>query len=422
MTVVLRRIDVHKLDELRRAPVDAEALATAREVLESVRTGGDAAVRAAAERFGELPPDAPLVLEERELARALEATPSDERALLERATERIRAFAHGQRASIEDVALPIPGGRAGHSVTPIDRVACYAPGGRYPLPSSVLMTVVTARVAGVAEVWVASPKPARIVLAAAAVAGADALLAAGGPHAIGALAYGTESVPAVDLIAGPGSKWVSAAKQLVYGHCGIDMIAGPTELVLLCDDSADPGIVAADMLAQAEHAPDARPVLVATHAPLVAAVERELEAQLETLPTAEVARLALANGFAVVCDDVEQALAAADALASEHLSLHVREADRLAARPRHYGAIFIGQGAAEVFGDYGAGPNHVLPTAGAARYASGLSVLSFLRVRPWMRIDDPAGAAELCHDAAAFARLEGLEAHARAAERRRGGG
>ena len=417
MSTLLRRVDPHKL-ESPSTPVDDETLASARRIVDEVRAGGDAAVRACAERFGELEPADPLVIEERALSRAADGLARDERALLERMAERVRAFAHGQRAALEDVTLPIPGGRVGHSITPIDRVGCYAPGGRYPLPSSVIMTAMTARVAGVAEVWVASPRPRPIMLAAAAIAGADAFLAAGGAHAVAALAYGTESVPAVDLIVGPGSQWVSAAKQLVFGRCGIDMLAGPTELVVLADDAADPALVAADLLAQAEHAPDARPMLVTTGSGVANAVEAELESQLATLPTAAVAREALRGGFVVECDGVEDGLAVCDALAPEHLALHVRAADRLASRPRHYGALFVGAGASEVLGDYGAGPNHVLPTGGAARYVGGLSVLQFLRMRTWMRIDDPVAAEELSRDAAALARIEGLEAHARAAERR----
>jgi phosphoribosyl-ATP pyrophosphohydrolase/phosphoribosyl-AMP cyclohydrolase/histidinol dehydrogenase len=282
------------------------------------------------------------------------------------------------------------------------------------------MTAVTARAAGVREVWVASPRPAPITLAAAAVAGADALLAAGGAHAIAALAYGIGGSPPCDVVVGPGNRWVTAAKKLVAGDVGIDMLAGPSELVVLADRSADPELVAADLLAQAEHDPDALPILVATDAGLADAVDAALARQLDGLPTRDTAAAALANGFAVVVDGLDEAVAVCDRLAPEHLQVLTEDADGVAARLAHWGGLFIGAGSAEVFGDYGIGPNHTLPTGGVARFKGGLSVLDFLRVRTWLRMEGPADGAVLS-DAAALARLEGLEAHARAAERRRDG-
>jgi len=277
------------------------------------------------------------------------------------------------------------------------------------------MTAVTAKVAGVREVWVASPKPARLVLAAAAVAGADAVLAVGGAQAIAALAYGAGPIPACDVVVGPGNRFVTAAKQLVSGTVGIDMLAGPSELVVFADASADPGLVAADLLAQAEHDPEALPVLVTLDPRLPARVEAELHRQLADLPTAAVARAALGNGGVVLVATVHEGIAVCDAIAPEHLQLVLESAAAVAPRLSHYGALFIGAGAREVLGDYGVGPNHVLPTGGTARWAAGLSVLTFLRLRTWLRVDGPA-ADPLRADAAWFGRAEGLEAHARAAE------
>jgi phosphoribosyl-ATP pyrophosphohydrolase/phosphoribosyl-AMP cyclohydrolase/histidinol dehydrogenase len=327
-------------------------------------------------------------------------------------------FAEGQRASLGPYRTNIPGGTAGHSIAAVERAGCYAPGGRYPLPSSLLMTALTARAAGVAEVWVASPRPGQMMLAAAALADVDGLLRVGGAQAIFALAYGAGPVPACDMVVGPGNAWVSAAKQLVAGRVGIDTIAGPSELVVLADGSADTGIVAADLLAQAEHDPQAIPVLVTTSEAMARGVEVELSRQLATLPTADVAMAALTNGGIVVVTDLAAAIAACDLLAPEHLELHVADAESVSPRLRHYGAIFMGESAAEVLGDYGAGPNHVLPTGRASRFTGGLSVLSFLRVRTWMAIHDRAGARELIQDAAWLGRVEGLEGHARSAERR----
>jgi histidinol dehydrogenase len=406
--------------ERRADVVPAEALRVAAEIVEEVRTHGEPALRRFAERFGDLAPGEPLVHGRAALERALASLPAEARERLERVAARIRGFAEAQRAALHEMSVPVPGGAAGHWIAPLERAGCYAPGGRYPLPSSVLMTAVPARVAGVSEVWVASPDPRPLTLAAAAAAGADGLLAAGGAQAIAALAYGAGAVPACDIVVGPGNRYVTAAKQLIAGRVAIDMLAGPSELTVLADASADPGMVAADLLAQAEHDPDAVPVLVSPDAGLIEAVERELARQLETLPTAEIARAALLNGGAILVADLDAGIAACDRLAPEHLELIVADADRLAPRLRHYGALFIGAGAAEVLGDYGAGPNHVLPTGRTARSAGGLSVLSFLRVRTWLRIDEPQAARPLAEDAAWFGRVEGLEAHARSAERRAG--
>ncbi|MGB0331886.1 MAG: histidinol dehydrogenase, partial [Planctomycetota bacterium] len=317
---------------------------------------------------------------------------------------------------LSDLEVSVPGGRAGHEVVPIEAAGCYAPGGRYPLPSSVLMTAVTGRAAGVERVVVASPNPRPIVVAAAAIAGADSLLTVGGAQAIAALAYGVPGVTdPVNVIVGPGNRWVTAAKQYVFGDVGIDLPAGPSELVVLADASANPGLIAADLLAQAEHDPDARPALVTTEASLLPEVEAELQRQLRTLDTKAVASQALAASFAAVAPSMDAALGAVDRLAPEHLQLCVEDPDAARRRLKHHGASFLGEGSAEVFGDYGVGPNHVLPTGGAARYSGGLSVFNFLRIRTWLRLDDPSLVAA---DVEALAREERLTGHARAAAAR----
>jgi phosphoribosyl-ATP pyrophosphohydrolase/phosphoribosyl-AMP cyclohydrolase/histidinol dehydrogenase len=232
------------------------------------------------------------------------------------------------------------------------------------------------------------------------------------------LAYGTESIPACDVIVGPGNKWVTAAKKIVSGQVGIDMLAGPSELLVLADESADAQTVAADLLAQAEHDVDAVPILVSTDEGLIGRVEAALAEQLAVLPTAATAGAALKNGCAVLCSGVDEAIAVADALAPEHLEVITRDAVSVAGRLKHYGGLFIGSATAEVFGDYGVGPNHVLPTGGTARFTGGLSVLAFLRVRTWLRMDEGAGARGVALDAARLGRIEGLEGHSRSAERR----
>jgi len=417
-TRLLRERSVAELLSRRGNGVSPEALAVAAPIVEAVRVRGEAALREHAERFGDVDRGGPLFIDQSMLARALDALPAADRARLERVAGRIRTFAEAQRRALDNVTVTVPGGTAGHWIAPLERAGCYAPGGRYPLPSSVLMTAVTAKTAGVEQIWVASPKPQPITLAAAALAGADGVLAAGGAHAIAALAFGAGPLPACDVVVGPGNRYVAAAKQLVGGRVAIDMLAGPSELVIFADRTANPAAIAADLLAQAEHDTDAVPILVALDPALADRVEAELSRQLATLPTAAVARAALANGGVVNMASVEEGIAACDALAPEHLELFLDGADRVAPRLAHFGALFIGPASAEVLGDYGVGPNHVLPTGGTARSKGGLSVYTFLRVRTWLRIDDGAAARPLVEDAAWFGRVEGLEGHARSAERR----
>ncbi len=404
---------------LQPEAVDAAALADAGEIIEAVRSRGEAALREFAQRFGEIDAGDPLLLGRHDMqAAASRLDPQDLRAI-ESAAERIEAFARVQRGSLSPVEVPVPGGVAGHTIEPVASAGCYAPGGRYPLPSSVLMTAIPARVAGVERVVVASPRPADATLAAAMVAGADQLLCVGGAQAIAALAFGLPSLDPVDFICGPGNRWVTAAKKIVHGRVGIDMLAGPSELAVIADSSADPAMIASDLLAQAEHDVAARPILIAVGAEAPALVERirqQVIAQLTTLPTEATAREAFANSFAVCVERSEEAAAIADRLAPEHLQILTQDADALAARVRHAGAIFIGTASAEVFGDYGAGPNHTLPTGATARFSAGLSVFSFLRVRTYLNMKHAP--AELIGETARLARLEGLEAHARAAEAR----
>ncbi len=415
--MTLRRIAAADIARTRFDPIDEPTRAGAAAILADVRSGGEAAVRKHAERLGDVKAGEPLLIGPDALAAALASLPKDDRATLERTAERIQRFAELQKRSLTAVEMPVDGGKAGHEVRPMRAAGCYAPGGRFPLPSSVLMTAVTARVAGVTDVIVASPKPTQVTLAAAAVARADALLAVGGAQAIATFTYGAGLIAPRDVIAGPGNRWVTAAKQLVAGVVAIDMLAGPSELVVIADDSAKAEIIAADLLAQAEHDDDALPVLITTSVELADAVDQALERQLATLPTRATASAALKNGFCVLARDFDEAAAASDVLAPEHLELQVRDIDGLRGKLNAYGALFIGSAAAEVFGDYGVGPNHVLPTGGSARFTGGLSVLTFLRVRTWLAMDGASG--QLIDDVARLARLEGLEAHARAAEKRR---
>ncbi len=415
MSKWLRQLD--SVPEARRRPIEPATLADASRIVEDVRMRGETGLREHGERHGDLVPGQQIVFGRAHLERALGDVSQAERDLLERVAGRIRHFATEQRKGLVDLDVAVTGGRAGHRWVPVSTVGAYAPGGLHPLPSSVLMTVTPARVAGVETVWAASPRPTPVTLAAAAVAGADGLLALGGAQAIAALAFGTLS-PACDLIVGPGNKWVTAAKKYLYGEIGIDGLAGPSEILVIADESADPELVAADLLAQAEHDTEALPALITISESLADQVEQAIGRQLADLPTSDTASAALGNGFVMVVGSLSEAAELANELAPEHLALHVDDASGLADSLRSYGSMFVGGGSAEAFADYGVGPNHVLPTGRGARYQSGLSVLTFLRSPTWTRLDDPAA---LVGDTVQLARLEGLEAHARAARMRSGG-
>ena len=417
---MLRRLETHEIPMIRRDPVDPKARTIAEPIVEAVRTEGEAAVRRYAEQFGELAPGAKMVYtREAEMLEAYQSISVGERACLERTATRIKSFAAAQRSTITPVTVPIPGGEAGHTVEAVEAAGCYAPGGRYPLPSTVLMTGVTARVAGCGRVVVASPRPSKVTLAAAYIAGVDVLLPVGGAHAIAALAYGLEGVlEACDAVVGPGNQFVTAAKSLVAGRVAIDMLAGPSECLVIADDSADASVVAKDLLAQAEHDPQALPALICLSETFAAAVDAELALQLETLPTADIASVSLKNGYSVVVESIADAASISDRLAVEHVELHLTRAMEFGMKLKHYGGLFVGSGAAEVLGDYGAGPNHTLPTGGTARSMGGLSVMTFLRVRTWMRVDDRLAAAQMTADAVMLGELEGLHGHAAAARAR----
>ncbi len=417
---MLRIVERQNIGVARKESIDPAALLLAQEILESVRDEGEAAVRRYAEQFGDLTSEGQLFYSKEELQAALDSLADADRLVLERTALRIETFAKAQLESLREFSLSSKTGKMGQRITALDSAACYAPAGRYPLPSSVLMTACTARVAGVATVTVISPKPSVEILAAAAIAGADQLLAVGGAQGIAAAAYGLQDLRQADVIVGPGNKFVTAAKKLLAGEIRIDMLAGPSELLILADSSANPAFIAADLLAQAEHDEDAVPMLICTEATMVTKVLGELEEQLQTLSTAAVAKEALErNGFAFIAESMEEAIAVCNTIAPEHLQVMTMDPDSIASRLKNYGALFLGEQTAEVFGDYGAGPNHVLPTEGTARTTSGLSVLNFLRIHTWLQISEDGNCAELIDDAVALARMEGLEAHARAAEQRR---
>ncbi len=384
-------------------------------ILRDIRARGDDAVAEYTRRFDQRePPYEVSRARWDELAAKVEPRV---KAALQHAAHRIRAF-HEHQAE-PDVDVMLDGVRLELRVTPLARVGLYVPGGTARYPSSVLMTAIPAKVAGVADVIMVTPGASAEAMLAARLAGVDRVFELGGAQAIGALAYGTASVPRVDKIVGPGNAWVASAKRQVYGEVDIDSIAGPSEVLIVADHEAPAAWVAADLLAQAEHDREARAILVTTSSALAAAVAREVEAQLATLPRRAIAEHSIQHhGAAVIVDTIEDAIVFANKYAPEHLELDVVDARSVAARCTTAGAIFVGRWSSEAAGDYVAGANHVLPTGGAARYASPLGVYDFRKRTSLIEYSQAAAVAH-ADEIAALAACEGLDAHARSALRRK---
>lgn len=423
MTTVEEVPDV-VLESIKR--VFGEALtpeAAVARLLADVRVRGDMALREWTMRIDGVTLDAPEV-PRTEWETAYRALDADLRAALEVSTERIRDF-HA-RQPIPNWTTDAMGGMLGQRLVPLERVGIYVPGGTAPLPSSLLMAAVPARVAGVDEVVICTPADRQtgrispLTLAAAHIAGVDRVYALGGALAVAALAFGTESVPRVDKVVGAGSLFTTIAKRQVYGIVGLDGLYGPTETIIIADDSANPAWVAADLLAQAEHDVLATAILLTPSRPLAEAVQAEVERQTASLSRAEVIRTSLAGqGGIVLTSDLATAVRLADQFAPEHLCLSVAEPEVWIDKIRNAGGIFVGEYSFEVLGDYVAGPSHVMPTEGSARYASPLSVADFVKRISLVALNASAGA-RLSASAAILARGEGLTAHAGAAERRLG--
>lgn len=400
---------------------DAEVNRIAAEILERVRREGDAALlELTAELDGvDAAAVADLAIDPAELQASFSALPALERDALQVAADRIRAYHERQLSepfSFEDDY----GNRLGNRVLPLDRVGVYVPGGQAAYPSTVLMTVIPARVAGVEDVIVTVPSPDgvrnQLVLAALYVAGVEQVYTLGGAQAIGALAFGTETISKVDKIVGPGGAFVAAAKRLVFGPVGIDLIAGPSEILIIADGSTSPRWAALDLFSQAEHDATAQAMLLSPDAEFIDAVQNEMQELIGSMGREAIIRRSLADRGALIrTRDLAEAVEISNDIAPEHLELAVSDPDALLAAVRHAGAIFLGAHAGETLGDYAAGPSHVLPTFGTARYASPLGVYDFQK-RSSVIACSPAGAEALGRIASVLARGEGLDAHARAAE------
>jgi histidinol dehydrogenase/sulfopropanediol 3-dehydrogenase len=411
------RIEYIKAPQSIPAADDARVRDTVAKIMADVAARGDAALREYSKQFDGVELEQLRVSDE-DIEAARQACDDELIEGAQFALERITAFAQAQLATMQPLEIEtMPGVHLGHRLIPLRRVGAYVPGGRYPLLSSPLMAIIPAKVAGVEEIHVCTPpKVHPAVLYAAHLAGATHIYRVGGAQAIAALTFGTETIPHVDKICGPGNMYVNEAKRQAIGHVGIDQLAGPSEIFVLADDTADPKIVAADLLAQAEHDPETRVGLITTSRRVAEATLREIERQLEILSTAQVAGASWQKrGEIVLCRDEADMILYSDHVAAEHLQVHTADAEALSAQLRNYGSLFIGQDASVVYSDKVSGTNHILPTGGAAHYTGGVWVGTFLKVCTHQRIER-GGVEVLAHYATRQSAREGLEGHRKAAE------
>ncbi|HAV1867255.1 TPA: histidinol dehydrogenase [Enterobacter hormaechei subsp. steigerwaltii] len=386
-------------------------------IIERVKTEGDTALRAFSQQFDHVVP-AQFEVSEQEIAEALEGMDAQTRRDSEFAINQVRRFAQAQLATMLPLEVEtLPGVHLGHRIIPVQTVGCYVPGGRYPILSAPVMSIVPATVAGCEQIIACLPPGAHpAMIAVCHLAGAHRIFKVGGAQAIAAMAWGTESIPSVDKIVGPGNAFVNEAKRQVFGRVGIDALAGPSEIFTIADDSADPRILAADMLAQAEHDIHTRVGLATTSRDIAERTLAEVERQLASLPTAATAGEAWRRqGEIVLCEDVAQLIAFADHMATEHLQVHTRDPHATAAKIRNYGSLFIGQNASVVFSDKCCGTNHTLPTMAAARYTGGLWVGAYVKICTHQWIDEQ-GIPAIAQPAIRQSRTEGMQGHRRAAE------
>jgi histidinol dehydrogenase len=409
------------IDTQCRSSLDASASSVERaveksvqDILNLVKTDGDNALNALAQKFGD-PLREDYALSTTEVASRLETLHPDNKAIIDIAANNIRTFAEATRNALADFTVRQPGYDVGLQFVPVESAVCYVPGGRYPLPSTALMTGLSAQAAGVPNIYLTGPKLSPEILYAGQLAGIHTFFELGGAQAVAAFAFGTQSIPRVDILVGPGNAYVTEAKRQVQGLMGIDLLAGPSEVTIIADETADPKHLAWDMLAQAEHDPHARSFLFTNSSALAQAVDEQLKTILATpsyaFPT--FIHESLQNSVIGVVANLEEAVALTNTVAPEHLELHIASPEAIQAQLKHYGALFIGHAGCVAFGDYAAGPNHTLPTARRARFQGGLTPLTFLRPQSWLKAtDDVQALAQLTHD---FARLEGLDAHAESA-------
>ncbi len=414
---MLNKVSWIKRPQGQDAQADRSLTEKVSAIIERVKTEGDTALRAFSQQFDKVVP-AQFEVSEQEIAEALEGMDAQTRRDSEFAINQVRRFAQAQLATMQPLEVEtLPGVHLGHRIIPVQTVGCYVPGGRYPILSAPVMSIVPATVAGCEQIIACLPPGAHpAMIAVCHLAGAHRIFKVGGAQAIAAMAWGTESIPSVDKIVGPGNAFVNEAKRQVFGRVGIDALAGPSEIFTIADDSADPRILAADMLAQAEHDIHTRVGLATTSRDIAERTLAEVERQLATLPTAATAGEAWRRqGEIVLCEDEAQLIAFADHMATEHLQVHTRDPHATAAKIRNYGSLFIGQNASVVFSDKCCGTNHTLPTMAAARYTGGLWVGAYVKICTHQWIDEQ-GIPAIAEPAIRQSRTEGMQGHRRAAE------
>jgi histidinol dehydrogenase len=413
------------LDDLLRwdSSDDAKVLESTSQIIVAIRQEGDAALLSCTEKYdGWACKAANLTVPTEQLQLAWESLPQQQKDALSLAADRLRDYAVHQKLNSWAFTDPL-GNQLGQKVTPLQRVGVYVPGGKAAYPSSVLMNVIPAKVAGVEEIIMVTPTPNgetnNIVLAAAYLAGVDKVFKVGGAQAVAALAYGTESIPAVDKIVGPGNIYVATAKKMVFGQVGIDMVAGPSEILIICDGKTDPDWIAMDLFSQAEHDENAQSILITQDEAFLGRVINSIDTLLPEMERADIIKSSLEKrGAFILVEELDEAIEIANHIAAEHLELSVDNPSQWAEKIKHAGAIFLGRHTPEALGDYCAGPNHVLPTSGTARFSSPLGVYDFQK-RSSLINCSPKGASELAETASVLARGEALIAHARSAEFRK---
>ena len=418
----MARIVKAGIDAGAKQEIDERVEATVKAIIAEVRARGDVAVRELSRKFDGYAPDS-FRLDQSDIDSAIARVPEVELAAIRFSLEQVRSFARAQRGALRDIEVEtLPGVTLGHKNIPMNSVGCYVPGGRYPMIASAIMSVATAKEAGVKRVIACTPpkggEPYPATVATMALAGADEIYILGGVQAMVAMAVGTEHIAPVDFLVGPGNAYVAEAKRQLFGQVGIDLLAGPTEILVIADDSADVEMVATDLLGQAEHGPNSPAILLTSSERLAAGIQAEIERQLETLETAEVAARAWRDyGQVVLCESAEEMVREADRIASEHVEVLTRDPDFFLERMTNYGALFLGPETNVAYGDKTIGTNHILPTNGAARYTGGLWVGKFLKTVTYQRCT-PQASVLIGENCETICHIEGFAGHRRQASLR----
>ncbi len=395
--------------------IEFETITSVNEIINEVKENKDEAVLKYTKKFdGEIDR---ILVTEKEIETAYKNVDKETISAIKTAIKNVKDFCEKQISCMKNLDTEINGVKIGHRLIPIETAGCYIPGGNYPLPSTAIMTIVPAKVSGVKNIIACSPKIKDVTIVACDLSGADKIYKVGGVQAVAAMAYGTETIEKADKIVGPGNKFVTAAKKQVFGECGIDFLAGPSEVLVIADETANPDFVAADLLAQCEHDKDARAYLVCFSEEFAKKVDEKAKEFLKTLETAEIASVSYEKSFAIIVENLEQAVEISEKRAPEHLEICFDGAEESANLFKNYGSLFIGNYSAEVFGDYCAGTNHTLPTNKVSRYCGGLSVFDFIKIQTYQYAEKESAKA-LSKTASLIAKNEGLFAHKLASDLR----